>query len=72
MTNKSIQIAHIKFLKDLSQIKVVWTSQIPFASFQKKLVLKDHSETSKLKASCIINSLFGHQNNSLLWDTYQV
>lgn len=70
MTNKSIQIAHIKFLKDLSQTKVVWTSQVTCKL--SRSVLKDHRETSKLKASCIINSLFEHQNQSLLWEKYKV
>lgn len=71
MTNKSIQIAHGKFLKDLLQI----SSGLDFSNSicrLSKSVLKEHSESSKLKTAHIINSVLEHQDQSLLWDTSKV
>lgn len=70
MTNKSIQIAHIKFPKTIHKVKFI--GLLKFICKLSRSVLTGHSETSKLKASHIINSLFEHQNQSLLWDTYKV
>lgn len=71
MTNKSIQIANVKFLKDLSQISIVLDFSNSICRLSKS-ILKEHSESSKLKAAGIIDLLFEHQHWSLLWDTYKV
>jgi len=71
MTNKSIQIAHVKFLKDLSWISIalVFSNSIRKLS---KSILKEHSNSSKLKATHSINALFEHQHQSLHWDTHKI
>lgn len=71
MTNKTIQIAHVELVKNLSQISIV----LDFLNSIYKLwksVLTEHTKSSKLKAALIINSLFEHQHRSLLWDTREV
>lgn len=62
---------HVKFLKDLLQI----SSVLDFSNSIYKLsksILNEYCESSKWKASHVINSVFEHQDRSLLWDASEV